>query len=105
MRGTTPSPQTSPASPEAQDFPENPLELQMGEWSRLPHTPRPHHSITGHRQDGRLAPDPFADDDEETNSFSRTHKTFPGEVQLLPEKSGKAKAGNSAALIFNNSLA
>ena len=105
MHGTTPCPQPSPGSPEAQDCPENPLELQTGEWSGLPHTPRPHCSITGHHQDARLALDLFANYDEETNSFPRTRETFPGEVQLLPEKSGKAKAGNSAALIFNNSLA
>lgn len=58
-----------------------------------------------HHQDARLALDLFASDDEEKNSFPQTHETFPGEVQLLPEKSGKAKTGNSAAFIFNNSLA
>lgn len=86
-------------------FLKNPLEFQMVEQSGLPCAPRPHRSITGNRQDARLAQDLFADDEGETNSFPWTHETFPGEVQLLPEKSGKAKAGNSAALIFNNSLA
>lgn len=77
----------------------------MDEQPGLPWAPRLHRSITGHQLDAGLVLDLFADDEKETNSFSQTHETFHGEVQLLPEKSQKAKAGNSAALIFNNSLA
>lgn len=57
----------------------------------------PRHWDTG------LAPGCVAGE-EETNSIPWTREPFTGEVQLLPEKSQKAKAGSSTALIFNNSL-
>lgn len=67
-----------------------------------PRRPNPITVSPGH-QDAGLAPRLFADE-EETNSIPWTREPFAGEVQLLPEKSQKAKAGNRAALIFNNSL-
>lgn len=88
--------------PQAQGFSENPLEFQVDKQSELPQAPKPHHSIPRHWDTG-LAPGCLADE-EETNSIPWTREPFAGEVQLLPEKSQKARAGNSTALIFNNSL-